>query len=148
MSHKDWYVDSWQLLRILAVLTAMLAFGGCREQKKPEPVHVENPARGEFLFKSVGCATCHSMNGDSRYGPPLNSIFGKEVVVIRNGSEAKVTVDRQYLIRSLQDPGAEKVLNFQKRKMPPLNLTPEEINCLVDYIISVNKSQLPKATGK
>jgi cytochrome c2 len=148
MSHKDWCGDHWQLPGILAVLIAIMTFGGCREQKKPVPLHAANPARGEILFKSVGCATCHSMNGESRYGPPLNSILGKEVVVIRNGSEAKVIVDRQYLIRSLQDPGAEKVLNFQKRKMPPLNLTDEDINCLVDYIIAVSKSQLPEAPSK
>jgi cytochrome c oxidase subunit 2 len=136
------------LVRILSVLTVWLVIAGCREQKKAEPAHLENPARGEVLFKSVGCATCHSMNGESRYGPPLNSIFGKEVIVIRNGNEAAVTVDREYLIRSLQNPGADKVLSFRKRKMPPLNLTQEEINCLVDYIISINKCQPSTAPGK
>ena len=140
--------DHRHLIRILYVLTIVLVMTGCREQKKAEPAHKENPAKGELLFKSVGCAACHSMNGESRYGPPLNSILGKEVMVIRNGNKDSVTVDREYLIRSLQDPGADKVLSFQKRKMPALNLTQEDINCLVDYIISVNKTQPSTSPGK
>ena len=140
MSPCDQSSDRNNKVRFLHVLIIVLVFAGCREQKKHEPAHKENPAKGEILFKSVGCAACHSMTGESKYGPPLNAIVGKEVVVIRQGTEVAVTIDREYLIRSLQDPGAEKVLSYQKRKMPPLNLTQEEINCLVDYIIFINSN--------
>lgn len=131
---------SGQLSGIFRILFLGLFCTACGTHRKPEIVHIENPSRGEMLFKSVGCTTCHSVTGESRYGPPLNSIFGKEVVVIRNGDQTVVTVDRQYLIRSLRDPEMEKVLNYEKKKMPPIDLTQEEIECLVDYIISVNKA--------
>jgi mono/diheme cytochrome c family protein len=123
----------------LSVIMILMALSGCGNKKKPDYIHIEDPGKGEELFKKVGCTTCHSVSGEKKYGPPLNSIFDKEVVVIRNGNPDTVRVDRQYILRSLKDPGFEKVSSFQKRKMPALNLSMEEIDCLVDYIIFINK---------
>lgn len=120
------------------ILIALLA--GCGGKKKPELIHVADPEKGEAIFKSVGCTTCHSVSGEKKYGPPLNSIFDKEVVVIRNGTTDKVRVDREYILRSMKDPEFEKVSGFQESKMPSLNLSREEIEYLVDYIIFINKN--------
>jgi mono/diheme cytochrome c family protein len=128
------------MVKSLFVLVIILTFTACKGNKKPDSIHIEDPKKGEALFKSVGCATCHSISGEKKYGPPLNSIFDKEVEVIRNGKTDIVRVDRQYILRSMKDPGFEKVASFQKRKMPPLNLSQEEIDYLVDYIIFINKN--------
>ncbi len=81
------------------------------------------------------------------YGPPLNSIFGKKVLVIRNETLDSVIVDRGYITRSLKDPGFEKVASFRKGKMPVLNLSQEDIDYLVDYIIYLNKIQPADTSG-
>jgi cytochrome c oxidase subunit 2 len=98
-----------------------------------------NADRGEKLFMETGCITCHSLNGVSMYGPPLNSIIGMDVEVTRNGKTFTVTVDREYLLRSLKEPGFEKVSSFRKKKMPVINLPDEDIQCLVDYIEKINR---------
>ena len=128
------------MVKSLSVILIILAVAGCRGNKKPDSIHIEDPEKGEALFKSVGCAACHSTSGEKKYGPSLNAIFDKEVVIIRNGTNYTVRVDREYILRSLKDPGFETVANFQKRKMPHLNLTKEEIDYLVDYIIFINKN--------
>jgi mono/diheme cytochrome c family protein len=128
------------MVRNLLILLLIFAFAGCGGKKKTDSIHIEDPAKGEALFTRVGCATCHSISGEKKYGPSLNSIFDKKVAVIRNGTTDTVRVDRQYILRSLKDPGFEKVASFQKRKMPPLNLSQEEIDYLVDYIIFINKN--------
>jgi cytochrome c oxidase subunit 2 len=115
-----------------------MEFAGCRDNKKPDPIHIVNPEKGEALFNSVGCVACHSVSGEKKYGPSLNSILDKEVVVIRNGTSYTVRVDREYIRRSLQDPGFETVNSFERRKMPHLNLSAEEIDNLIDYIIFLN----------
>lgn len=72
------------------------------------------------------------------YGPPLNSIIGREINVTRNGKTLTVKIDRDYLLRSLREPGFEKVTSFQKKKMPVINLPEEDLQCLVDYIEKIN----------
>ena len=126
------------MLKSLFVFLIIMAFAGCRGNKKDESIHIADPEKGEALFNTVGCAACHSVSGEKKYGPSLNSILDKEVVVIRNGTSYTVRVDREYIRRSLQDPGFETVNSFERRKMPHLNLSAEEIDNLIDYIIFLN----------
>jgi mono/diheme cytochrome c family protein len=136
------------MVKCAAALLLVVFLSACGKQKKPEPERTGDPEKGEALFTNTGCAACHSITGESRYGPPLNSILDKVVPVIREGKTDSVRVDRQYILRSLQNPGFEKVASYQKRKMPALNLTRDEINYLVDYIIYINKNQPGSPSGK
>jgi cytochrome c2 len=136
------------MVKCLVVLLIVVTVSACGKQKKAGSVRIEDPQKGEVLFKTTGCEACHSITGESRYGPPLNSILDKDVLVIRDGRTDTVKVDRQYIKRSLQDPGSEKVVSFQKRKMPALNLTQDEIDYIVDYLIYINKNQVGRPAGK
>ncbi len=136
------------MLRTLAGILILLTVISCGKGRKPAAVHTENPLQGEILFKASGCAACHSVTGQNLYGPPLNSILGKKVLVIRGETTDSVIVDRDYIMRSLKDPGFEKVAGFQKRKMPVINLSQEDIDCLVDYIISINKNSTGQEENK
>jgi mono/diheme cytochrome c family protein len=129
------------MIRSFAVLIIIVVVCGCGRQKKTDSVRTEDPKKGEELFNRVGCAACHSVTGESRYGPPLNAILDKEVPVIRDGRTDTVKIDRQYILRSLQNPGIEKVLSYRKRMMPVLNLSQEEIDYIVDYLMYINKHQ-------
>jgi mono/diheme cytochrome c family protein len=130
------------MLRLLGGLFISCLIAGCSSQSTPEPVSVrtEDPVKGAKLFNEAGCAACHSFNGEMKYGPQLGSILNREVEVIRKGNRIKVKADREYLLRSLKNPDYEKVVGYQKRKMPELDLSQESIECLVDYLVSVNKS--------
>jgi cytochrome c2 len=135
------------IVKRLPVFVIILAVAACGNQKKPDSGRAEDPKKGELLFNSVGCAICHSVSGEKKYGPPLNVIYAKKVTVFRNGNRDTLVTDRQYILRSLQDPGYEKVEGYQKRKMPSLNLSKEDIDYLMDYIIFINEHQSDSAVG-
>jgi hypothetical protein len=125
---------------ILFVLFLMLLPFGCGNSGM---VTAEDARKGELLFNSVGCTKCHSVKGDTiLYGPPLKSIYGKEVVVSSSGKRITLTIDRQYIIRSITDPDAEKLAGYENKKMTPVNLSTEEIESLADYLIYISGNQL------
>lgn len=111
---------------------------GCGSNGK-KPTMEENVAKGEILFQSVGCTQCHSLSGETMYGPALNNILGTTIRVVQSGKEKSLTVDREYIHRSIEKPEYEKLLQFESRKMPRTELSEEQINQITDYLISINE---------
>lgn len=70
-------------------------------------------------------------------GPDLFNM--KEVVIISEGVEKRVTVDRKYLKRSILDPEFEKVKEYQTRTMPKPEISKKDVEILIDYIIGLNE---------
>lgn len=112
---------------------------GCNSQNSSKTLTKENANKGEKLFNTVGCPMCHSVSGETKYGPSLNNILNTNVCVIRKGEKLSLTIDREYIRRSIQNPDYEKVINFQNRRMPKPELSPEEIEYIIDYLISVSE---------
>ncbi|HEX7583040.1 MAG TPA: c-type cytochrome [Prolixibacteraceae bacterium] len=127
------------MVRNLVALLLIAAFAGCSSSSNSKAITTENVEKGKKLFRSVGCTTCHSVSGEDRYGPHLNAILNTEVVVIHEGVNRTIKVNRDYIQRSIQNPDFEKVIRFQNKKMPKPELSPEEVDYIVDYLISVNQ---------
>lgn len=106
--------------------------------KKPDRNFVLK--KGSELFSKYGCAVCHSLAGKVIYGPPLNSLFMKNVKVIRSGQEFTVVADREYLKKAISEPRFEKVLEYKNKEMPLSSFSQEETDILVEYIIALNDS--------
>jgi len=83
---------------------------------------------------------CHSVTGESMYGPSLNGILHTSIQVIREGSEQTLIIDREYILRSIKNPDYEKLINFRNKKMPKTELSSEEIEFITDYLISINEN--------
>ena len=126
------------MLRNIPILLLLFFFIACNRQKGSEAVTRENARKGEILFYSTGCTRCHSVSGKSGYGPPLNTIFDKEVIIIRNGRQISIKPDRKYLINSIKHPESEKLSGFQDRIMPSVELSAEDIEYIADYLIYLN----------
>ena len=126
------------MLRVLLLLSVLLLMLGCRNSNNQKELKPENVKQGENLFTKYGCFTCHSVKGEKLYGPPLNNILGNEVEVLRDEKIAKVKVDRKYLRRSILEPEYEKVKAYSKQKMPIPDISEEDIEFLLDYIIKIN----------
>ena len=120
------------------ILLIVFLIAGCNSVESSRILTKENTRKGEVLFNSVGCSTCHALSGEARYGPSLNSILNTEVIVIQGGKEHTVKVDRAYIKRSIQDPDLEKVADFKTRKMPKPSLSQEEIDQIADYLVFIN----------
>jgi len=87
---------------------------------------------GAKLYQSKACVTCHSLDGTVKTGPSFQGIFGHEVE-LADGS--RVTVDEEYIRRSILEPQADIVAGFQP-VMPTYagTLTPEDIDALVAFV--------------
>ncbi len=90
---------------------------------------------GEQLFRSKACITCHSAEGQRLIGPPVNGIFGHDVV-LKSGQ--KVIVDENYLRQSILEPQADIVAGYDP-VMPTYQglLNDRQIDALVAYIKSL-----------
>jgi cytochrome c2 len=115
-----------------------IALTGCHNQVKESIIHQENPQKGSALFSNSGCTACHSITGESRYGPPLNSILNSRILVMHDGKQDSVTIDREYIVRSIKDPGFEKDIRFPRKKMPKPDLSADDIESIADFIMMIN----------
>jgi cytochrome c oxidase subunit 2 len=92
---------------------------------------------GRKLAEGKGCLGCHSLDGSPGVGPSFKGIMGRSVVVLTKGAERTITVDDAYLRRSIVDPPADLVKGF-----PPImpafgDLKKDEIEALIEFIITV-----------
>jgi len=91
---------------------------------------------GLTLIKRNGCVACHSLDGIKIVGPSFKGIYGHEVEVVTNGQDRTITVDDEYIKRSIQEPNADVVKGFNPGLMISYKeLVPEEdIQKIIDYI--------------
>lgn len=120
------------------IFLIVFLISGCNSQNNNKLTSKESSQKGEALFATVGCTTCHSLSGETLYGPSLNKILNTEIIVIQGGKEHSIKIDREYIKRSIQDPDFEKLVDFKNKKMPKPTLSPDEIDQIVDYLISIN----------
>jgi len=126
------------MYKIFLSLFIIITLSGCHSQVKENKVHQENPQKGAVLFHNTGCIMCHSINDEKFYGPTLNSVLNTRILVIANGKQDSVTIDRQYIVRSIKDPEFEKDIRFQHRKMPKPDLSDDDIESITDFIMMIN----------
>jgi len=93
-------------------------------------VSAGDPAIGEQLMRSQGCAGCHGQNFGGGAGPPLVGLAGSEVSL---ADGTTVVADTDYLVRSIADPAAQLVAGYNLR-MPANSLSDGEIADIVAFI--------------
>jgi cytochrome c oxidase subunit II len=95
-----------------------------------------NEPPGLTLMKQNACVTCHSLDGSKIVGPSFKGIYGEKVTVTTDSGEKEVTVDDEYIRRSIYEPGAEVVKGFNKGLMISYKdkLKDEDIKSITDYI--------------
>lgn len=93
-------------------------------------------AAGMEVYRSIGCAACHSVDGSKLTGPSFKGVFGHEVTVVTGGKERTLTVDEAYIRKSVLEPNADVVKGFNANLMQTYKgqLSDQEINDLIDYI--------------
>jgi cytochrome c oxidase subunit 2 len=80
------------------------------------------------------CFACHSIDGSASVGPSLKGLYGKKQVVFDpNGVEREVMVDDAYLVRAIQNPGAEEVKGYPA-VMPETPMSNADLQEIVDFI--------------
>ncbi len=90
--------------------------------------------QGQGLYRSLGCLSCHSVDGSPNVGPTWQGLFGK-TETLADGSQ--VEADADYLIEAIVEPGASVVQGYPNVMPAYPQLTQEELDALVAYIESL-----------
>jgi len=90
----------------------------------------------EQRYQSL-CIACHVERDGGWAAPKLEGIVGRKQMVIRDGKEVEVTIDRDYLIQAILNPDGEKSLMFKDAVMPPLGLSREIAEDMADYVMGL-----------
>jgi len=108
-------------------------------ESQKQAVLAVSPERGKQLYEEKGCIACHTTDGSPLVGPSWKGIYGSTEKVLTNGKEREITVDDEYIRRSILDPNADVVVGFPENVMPSMKgqITEEEIQALIEYIKSL-----------
>jgi cytochrome c oxidase subunit 2 len=97
--------------------------------------------QGLTIMKFQGCIACHSSDGSKIVGPTYLNLFGKQEVVTRNGADVTITVDDEYIKRSIYDPNAEIVKGYPKGLMQSYKgkISDADIAKIIEYLKTLNE---------
>lgn len=98
-------------------------------------------AEGLAIMNAQGCGACHSSDGSKIIGPSYLNLFGEQQVVIRDGNEVTITVDEEYIKKSIYDPNSEIVKGYPRELMQSYEgaLTDEDISKIIEYLKTLNE---------
>lgn len=93
---------------------------------------------GLALLQEHGCIGCHSLDGSRSIGPTLQGIAGREVVVMTDNEQRTLSSDRDYLRRSILEPGVDLVTGYPP-VMPPYadRIPADDLAEILDYLMSL-----------
>ena len=80
----------------------------------PDGDELIGAARGEYLFGDMGCRSCHQKASGFRAPEIDGGILGKKRRLVDGTA---VIIDEAYILRALQNPGAE-IAEGYKNNMP------------------------------
>lgn len=94
-----------------------------------------SPHANALTIFSENCASCHKVDNTKLIGPGLTGLLGKKQIVIRDGKEVEVTIDKAYLRKSILEPLAEHPKGYQPI-MPAIGagFKKSDIDDLVEWI--------------
>ena len=94
--------------------------------------------RGRALSASLGCRSCHSLDGSSGVGPTWKGLAGSRVSLTGGKS---VSADDRYLLTAIRDPDKQIVAGYQAGVMsgtiPRGSVSRADAKALVAYIRSL-----------
>jgi cytochrome c oxidase subunit 2 len=107
---------------------------------KVASAEIDSPtATGKRIMQNIGCFACHTLDGTKLVGPSFKGIWGAEHTVVTGKETRKVTVDEEYIKRSIYDPNADVVEGFMKGLMVSYQgqLSEDDIKSITEYLKTV-----------
>ncbi|MFT5232621.1 MAG: cytochrome c oxidase subunit 2 [Candidatus Krumholzibacteriia bacterium] len=92
-------------------------------------------ASGTALLAQKGCIACHSLDGSSLIGPTFKGVYGRIENVMTDGKLREITVDDEYIRKSILEPNADIVEGYQPVMPPQGNLVnADEIEAIIEAL--------------
>ena len=101
---------------------------------------IDSPtAAGRRIMQNIGCFACHTLDGTKLVGPSFKGIWGAEHTVVTGRETRKVTVDDEYIKRSIYDPNADVVEGYMKGLMITYQgqLSEDDVASIIEYLKTV-----------
>jgi len=97
--------------------------------------------QGYEVLRRNGCNACHSVDGTKLVGPSYLGGWGNNRTVITDREEREVTIDEEYIKRSIFDPNADVVKGFNQGLMLSYEgmVSEEEVNLIIEYLKALNE---------
>lgn len=97
--------------------------------------------QGWEVLTRNGCNACHSSDGSKLIGPSYLGGWGGTRTVISGREELELTIDEDYIKRSIYDPDAEVVKGFNKGLMLSYEgmVSEEEVELIIEYLKALNE---------
>jgi cytochrome c oxidase subunit 2 len=113
------------------------------EEKAPQ---AEGEVEGETVLARFGCNACHSLDGTKMIGPTFQGLFGRRVAVQTGGEKRELVVDRDYIRRSILEPGADLVTGYPP-VMPSFQgrISEAELDALVEFLAGIGDGSTREA---
>ena len=91
-------------------------------------------------MNAQGCFACHTSDGSKLIGPSYLNLFGEQQVVIRDGKEVTITVNDDYVKKSVLDPNSEITKGYPRGLMQSYQstLSDDDILKIIEYLKSLN----------
>ncbi len=91
---------------------------------------------GLTVLKQNACLSCHSLDGTRLVGPSFKGVYGITEIVVTNGKEREITVDDEYIRRSLNDPNADVVKTYNPGLMISYTkqISKEDMENIIEYL--------------
>jgi cytochrome c oxidase subunit 2 len=97
--------------------------------------------QGWEVLRKNGCNACHSQDGSKLVGPSYLSGWGNTRTVVSGRDEREVTMDEEYVKRSIYEPNADVVKGYNKGLMLSYQgmVSEEEVKLIVEYLKQLNE---------
>jgi anti-anti-sigma factor len=116
-------------------VAAYVALCAASTDKQACPGIATTATGGQGLYASLGCQSCHSLDGSKSTGPTFKGLYGSKVQ-LTNGKT--VTADEKYLLDSIIDPDLDIVKGYQPGVMTSVikkgQVPKDQAQQLVDFI--------------
>jgi cytochrome c oxidase subunit 2 len=96
---------------------------------------------GFAVLQKNGCNACHSVDGSKLIGPSYLGSWGNTRVVVTGRDKREVTVDEEYVTRSIYEPNADVVDGYNQGLMLSYKglVSEEEVKLIIEYLKELNE---------
>jgi cytochrome c oxidase subunit 2 len=93
------------------------------------------------VLRKNGCNACHSVDGSKLIGPSYLGGWGGTRTVVTGREKREISVDEEYVRRSIYDPNADVADGFGKGLMLSYEglVSEEEVKLIIEYLKELNE---------
>ena len=97
--------------------------------------------QGWEVLRRNGCNACHSVDGSKLVGPSYLGGWGGTRTVVTGREEREISIDADYVKRSIYDPNADVVQGYNEGLMLSYEgmVTEAEIELIIEYLKALNE---------